>query len=435
MATTATTAGAAAPASTTETTATKKGPKAHHVSGIPEARLKRLFDEGYINHSVHEATVEVKKKLAPYARADKALESGQEEQFDAAGKPILDDNKKPTFVPLTDARRKELTEFLQKNTEARSRLTEEQHALSRARIRFSEDSGRLLRDVIVFAIRELIRHAADNCMANSKVIIKRQHLQSEGAESLVCWPLIQRLPSWNTPPPEPVKKTEGDGEKPAVAPAAEEPASTVHRSDPFLYYINDMCSEFASPTNRDANHNAIVRTTTYTDPKTQEVSERQAIDRVQTGKYHSIRTSNDVKLFLSTLILEMFDLLSPLFQRQLDALRLKTIGEDVILSVIEPIMDVGLTATETLEYQRNSIPDPEVLKAVKAERAAARREKREPTDKRTDDQLPQVEQLVIRKTLTVQESRYVRLQAALEESRALWPSSGKSTDGDDATTE
>jgi hypothetical protein len=184
-----------------------KNAKCLHVSGIPDSRLRTGFDEDYINPTLTKKINEIKAKIDPFKRARKALEDKKEQQFKADGKPLLNDKKENTFVELTEARTTELKTLLETNAALINQLEEEHDALSAAKIRFSSDSMKVLRDVCVVIIDQLLEHSLANCRVVEDKMIQVHHAHSKGVEQLPIYPLICNLPSWKStrrPQPQPL---------------------------------------------------------------------------------------------------------------------------------------------------------------------------------------------------------------------------------------
>lgn len=414
-----TTATTTATPSTEATQPEVKTPKPRNVSGIPDSRVKRYFDEMYVNKEVHLRSEQVRAELAPFNRARNALDDGLEEQF-ANGKVVLDENRKVVKIPLGDARRVELKDFLTKRASDHIKLEQEHQALSRARTRFSEDAARKVRDISVLMVSQLLEHAAKNCLKVDKKIMQVSHLHAEGWQSLGCSPLWEKLPSWVNPPILASKKTKTGSDETAAA--AETTDDDSHKNKPsFVYYITEMCCDLTHPLKVDEHGEPVLVTVERKNEKTGAVVAQQSYDRQQDGPYALLRTSTQFKQYLSDLVFEFFGRIAPLIQLQLNVLKIKTIDSTVIMNVVQFIMTDGHPATEKLVYEQIDKPDPEVLRKVKLERKAARDEKREPNDKRKDTELPQVKVLDIRKEVVVDCPKYEQLCTALNEAQKLWP--------------
>ena len=404
--------------------------KNHNQSGFPETRLRNYLDKLYVNVEVTKRLNGLHEQYAPFQRADKALKDGKEEQFDAAGKPVLNENREVSYVALTDARRAALTTMLETNKARRAELEREMNALSHARIRFSDESGRVVRDVVYSMTRELLKHAFESCKLVDKKIIHVSHLHSAGVEKLNCFPLICNLNLWRNPP-SPPKKSTAEAETEAAATPESEAAAARGASPSFVYYLSAICSELTHPTKYDAQGNVVTKTVTKKS-EAGVVTTSTVVDKVMDGPYAALRTSTQIKDYLSDLIFEFFARISPLIQLQLNALKIKTIGSDVIMSVIQRIMVDGQQTTESLVYETVKRPDPEALKKIREERKKAKAENRPPADARTDEQLPQIDDLEITKKLVFNDKRYDAFIADLEELRKLWPAKGSASDEADA---
>lgn len=408
---------------------------------INDTRVIRYLNEQYINPSVSARVFEIKDLQEPFARAQRALKTGQEEQFDAAGKPLLNAAREPTFTPLTDARREALTKYLADNDATIKKYEEELTALQHARIRFSEETGRVVRDIVFVMIRELLTHAFDSCKLADKTIVQVSNVHAPGVEKLSCYPLIANLPKWRNPP-EAVKKhtkeeTAATPTQPAAAGAAqpaaaapaqpaaaavavEDEAESGRGASTFKHYITEICSEMTNPSKVNPDGTVVMKVVEKKDAAGV-VTKVNTVDRVTDGKYSGLRTATQFKDYMSDLIFDFFGRITPLIQRQLTVLGVKTINSEVVMSVVERIMLDGVVPTEELKYERVKTPQPEALKAVREERKKAKAEKREPTDKRTDAELPQVEELIITKVLNFNDAKYNAFTAELATLREAWP--------------
>jgi len=403
---------------------TVKEPKLHNPSGIPESRLKTYFDERYINKTVHDRMVIVEAELEPFENARKLLEAGNEPQLDAAGKQLIGDDKKGKVVPLTEARTKELTELRERNKERISKLEEEKNALSRARFRFSDDFGRVFRDVVVVMLRELIERGAERCQVVDKKIISVAMLHSDDARNMNCYPLIYNLPSWRNPPAPPVKKATAKEEE-AAAPVAAPEEDTGSRNAPsFVYYITEMCSELTHPTQYDAEGNAKTSVHENKDEKTGEVRVNRIVEKGE-SKYANLRTSTQFKEYMSALVFEFCAVVAPLVQRHMTALKIKTIQGQHLMSIVEMLMNVGNPVSDKLVYKRTSEVDPAALKKHKAElqaaKAAGAGEDRLKELDAALATLPKVEVLEITNEMQFEGTRYPEFLRRMELARRLWP--------------
>lgn len=403
-----------------------KEPKLHNPSGVPESRLKRYFDELYVNKKIHDRMVVVETELEPFENARKLLEAGVEPQLDAAGKQLVGDDKKGKTVPLTEARTKELTELRERNKDRINKLEEEKNALARARFRFSDDFGRVFRDVVVVWLRELIERGAERCQVVDKKIISVAMLHSDDARNMNCYPLVSNLPSWRNPPAPPVKKAAAKEEEVAAAPEVNPDEDANTRGTPsFVYYVTEMCSELTHPTQYDDKGVAKTSVHENKDEKTGDVRVNRIVEKGE-SKYANLRTSTQFKEYLSALVFEFCALVSPLVQRHMTALKIKTIQGQHLMSVIEMLMNVGNPINEELVYTRTPETDPVALKKYKEDLTAAKAsgpgsEDRVKALEATFASLPKIDVLEITKPMQFEGTRYPEFLRRLEVSKRLWP--------------
>lgn len=413
-----------------------KGPNVPHISGIHESRVQSTLGNTIVNRSIHARHLELKKEMAPFRALEKALETKKEHQYDANGEPMVDTaTGKDKLIDLTEAREAEIRAHLEANAESYTKLRNESDALSRARIRFSENVGNLVRDIVMAFIKELIEVCAKECIRRERKIMLIDMLHTVDATQLQYYRLIHNLPSWVNPPKQvTTRKKKSTPEDDAAAAAAAAVEASVKPPQPkpvagnepnFVHYIDDVIKGTFHPIVRDANGNAVINTTTNVDPATGVTRVHKSIERKSNGEYAALRTSQQLKEYLSKLVLEFMDRLSPLIQRQLQALKIKTVGESVIMSIVEMLMSDGVPVAESLKYSTSERPDPVELKKLKDERKAARAAGRDPTDTRTEAQLPKIVVVEISKELVFGSkdapNPFDALKVELAEARKLWP--------------
>lgn len=397
---------------------------------ISESRTARIFNNNFINPKISARVDEIRTILHPFTEAQKALDAGKEPQLDAAGKPVVGEDKQKQFVDLSDARRKELTDLLANSSEKRLQLNAELSGLQNARIRFAESSGALLRDIIVVWINEMLQHTMQQCQTVDKKIINVSHLHSGDTENLVTFPLVRNLPSWVNPPEAPKK---GAKAAESDAPAAPPSEDDNEKRPSLVYYITEMAAELTHPVVYNDDFTPRTQTVTSKDKDGNERSSEQVVKQ-QDGEFAALRTSTHIKEHISNLVLEFFARLSPLVQNHLRSRKVKTITEQVILDVIENIMNDGLPTTEELVYSREDRPDPEAVKRLKderrVEREKAKTENREPRALKSDDDLPKVSVQVVTKKLNVEGDRFQKLMDLIAAEKAKYPAAPPKADSE-----
>lgn len=391
---------------------------------FPETRTGRYLDSMYLNVEAEKRVVKLSAALQPFRRAQKALADKKETQYDAAGKPLLGADQKPKIIDLSEARVRELTTYLETNKDELFKLEDEMRALKAVSFHFSKNLAPVIRDVLEISTTEMITAAAEAALMDDKKIIDIGMLHKNSA-NLVCLPLFQNLPLWRSPPEPPAKKA-GD------APAAEEPAEPAEEAPEedngrasFTHYITEICSELARPTKVDAASGLPVC-------EIRLVKDKNGVEKLtrvivkSDSKYAKLRTKNTFKQYLNDLLFEFLASISPMLQQQLRALNVKTLTDDILLSVIEIIMRGGQTATESLIYSKTMAADPVAVADLKKRIKAAKDAKTEvPTTKEAD--LPKIEVTQITKQLTYADTRFDQFKAKLAVAASHWKKAAAET--------
>lgn len=391
--------------------------KPHEHSIFPETRTGRYLDSMYLNVEAEKRSLKLSALLLPFRRAQKALADKKETQYDAANKPLLGADQKPKIIDLSEARARELTALLENSKDELFKLEDEMRALKGVSFHFSKNLAPVIRDVLEIATTEMIVAAAEAALMDDKKIIDVSMLHKNAA-GLVCLPLFQNLPLWRSPPEPPAKKA-GD------APAAEEPVEPADEQAEedngrasFTHYITEICSELARPTKVDASTGLPVC-------EVRLVKDKNGVEKLtrvivkSDSKYAKLRTKNTFKQYLNDLLFEFLASISPMLQQQLRALDVKTLTDEILLSVIETIMRGGQTATERLVYSKVMAADPAAVADLKKRIKAAKDAKTEvPTTKEAD--LPKIEVTHITKQLVYTDTRFDQFKAKLAVAAAHW---------------
>lgn len=363
--------------------------------GLPDPRIHRLFDYGCVNNAIHTRSLEIKAELKPFTCAEKSLKDGHEVKLDEEGKVELDDAKKPVVSPLTDARAVELKALLAANATKIVQLKQEQTALSSARIRFSKNTSTRLRNVIDVIIYQLLELAFEKTFQEKKKFVTLEDLHTSGVAALPIFPLISSLESWKNPPV--VKKS------PAVAQDESEEPDTGADDDfapvSLNHYIYEMTRALANPVSYDSTGKPEIIQVEKVNKLTQAKEFISVTKHDETAKYYKMRCRKDVKTYLNNIILEFLARISPIVQRQLQSMDVKTVTEQIIMDTIDHMLLDGAPVKESLEYEKIQIPNPAEVEKLRAEVNLAQKEKREATDKRKEDELPKIEGVRIKKTL------------------------------------
>jgi len=305
----------------------KKSKNVTHVP-ISESRARKIMDDKGVNRDVSTEIKQLKKKLEPYDKEEKALKEGKEIQCDVTGKPLVLD-KQPATIPLSEQRKKEFEDRQAKFAPERKKIESRLKSLSSAKIRFSENVSWALCAILEEMVNEMLVYAIKGCIIKERKIIHIEHLQSKGSDKLLIYPLIKDLHSWQHPPVV-VEQTKEE--------KAEPKAKVEKTGDSLAYYIQEICRELTRPTKRDSAGNPILF-----DKKNKKGGVVKSVVRDEEGEFSKIRMSTELKEYISHLLLEFIARLDPLLQLELQTVKIKTISKEILMHVIKMIMVDGCT--------------------------------------------------------------------------------------------
>lgn len=402
---------------------------------ISAARARRHIDKLNLNAVLDKLIGEQKSQLAPYKIAKSRLESGKAPHWvekEVDGKKV----RVEELFPLTDSERtaaqKVVTDFESAEPPAKSlayTLEAKVAALSRERTRFSNEASIVLSIICDELVQQLVEHTMNRVLAAKKKIIQISHLHESGVEALSLYPLIKSLPSFTATASKlandlrlevakstlamhlaqaekefkkkynvhvPKKKKDVPAvEAPAAEQAPEPVAEEAHDADvdeeepgdsktSFKFYVHQVCKELVK---RDA-------------------------------KYKAVRVSTEIRGYLSDLLIEFIQRISPLVLLTANSMKNKTVNDVAILRTVESLLIDGHSAVETVELQPAKIPDPAVVKAEIAKRDEEKKAGRE--YKINLEAMPKVDGFAAFRTITYKDSGYAALAVKVNEKLAIY---------------
>ncbi len=424
---------AATPAVASVVTPTKTRIQTNKAIGvsISAARTRRHIDKLNLNFTIDSLIGELKALLAPYKLAEKQLETGQitkQVEKKVEGKPKMVDGKlKPAedkikivdeVFDLTEAERASAQKVINELAADVPVWESKIAALSRERTRFSSEASIVLSIICDELIQQVVGHTMDRVLAAKKKIIQVVHLHEPGIEALSLYPLIAPLPTFKATADKLAKtaqeekmastlaaalaKAEKDFKKKyeVKTPKKKEVAPPVASADPepvenddvecqdcktsFRFYVQQVCNELR---NRDA-------------------------------KYKYVRISTDIRAYLSDLLIEFIQRISPLISLTANSMKNKTVNDVAIMRTIEKLLIDGHTPVEKVNMTPAQIPDPAVVKAEVAKRDEEKKAGRE--YKIEVDKIPKVSGFIAYRNVSFPTSGYDVLAARVAEKIAVY---------------
>lgn len=233
-------------------------------------------------------------------------------------------------------------------------------SLSRERTRFSNEAAIVLSITCDELTQQLAEHTMNRVLLCKKKIIQISHLHESGIEALSLYPLIKTLPSFVKTSAEfarieqedktaallaaalaqaekdfkkkyevtaPKKKKEAEPEAtPEAVETDEEDVADSKTS--FRFYVHQVC-----------------KTVTARDPK-----------------FADVRVSTAIRGYLSDLLVELIQRISPLVLLTANSMKNKTVNDVAILRTIEFLLIDGHKQLETIDVNATKVQDPAALK-------------------------------------------------------------------------
>lgn len=340
-----------------------KTPKAKKLvsAGISSARTRRHIDRLGINLPIELELVKYKKNLDALKHAEALI----------AAKKVTEavtvevDGKNKTEQRTRDATAEELAAAAEAvRTLSATKSDNKMHvtALSRERTRFSNESAAVLSFVCEEIVDSLVEHTMDAAIADSKVTIQVAHLHSAGVEALPLAPLFSSLPKFKSTAAKYAKAAE-DAAKTALVESTAAATEKKFRERYASYLPKEQKVAKAKPTKpTDA-----AETDDAADNK---VSFKfyvvHACDRLKASEKYAgknIKISNDIKTYLSDLIIEFIGRVANLVVLTVNSMKNTTVTDVAIMRTIEALLIDGHKPTESIQFSIGDIKDPAFIEA------------------------------------------------------------------------
>jgi hypothetical protein len=375
---------------------------------ISAARVRRHIDKLNLNSALDIMTHELKVSINSYKAAAADVEAG-----------------KLTGDALTAA--KDLMAATDIDTLERKMV-----ALSRERIRFSNEAAVVLAIICDEMVQQLAGAAMNHILATKKKIIYVQHLHEAGVEKLSLYPLFKTLPSFSAQAVAIAKATADDqratalkealtqGEKDFkkkynVRVARKKVDPDAAKSEVKPEAVAEVAAEAEKPEAKEEDEDSDSDSKTsfkfYVDKVCKELVRREP-------KYSAIRVSTKIKVYLSDLVVEFIQRISPLVHLTAHLMKNKTINDIAILKTVEALLLDGHTGVETIELKECEVVDAEKLKAEQTKQAEEKKEGRE--YKFNVDDLPKVSGFTAVRTLTYPTAKFNDLNAVVQQKLKLF---------------
>lgn len=381
-------------------------PKAKKVvaAGISAARVRRWLDKLGINLIIENELAPHKKELDALKQAEALIESKKITEI------IVEvvDGKNKSKPRTRDATAEELAAAAERVKALN--VNKENHkmhvtALSRERTRFSDESAPVLSFVCEEMIDSLVKHTMDAAIADGKVTIQVAHLHSAGVEALPLYPLFSTLPKFKATAGK-LGKANEDAAKLALVESAVAAAEKKWREQYASYLPKEPKVAKAKPTKP-------VEAAETSDDADNKVSFKFYVTHAcgkfkADEKYSKIKISNDIKTYLSDLVIEFIQRIASLVVLTVKSMKNTTVTDGAIMRTIEALLIDGHKPADSIAFHEEQIKDPAFIKEEAAKR------KLDPAYK-VNTEVPLVTGLMATKTTVYATSYYDTLAAKVAE--------------------
>ena len=248
-----------------------------------------------------------------------------------------------------------------KDTERVNDFERRIEALRGQRRNISVASARILSIVCNELARQLLCHGMDQ-LKDGRGLVTVKHLHSPGFENLNTYPLFRTLNKWTT--------------EEAALRAAEQTAARdaeIARLTKELTRANKKLGKDQDDAQDAAQAPEEVNAEITTDEDDDEsgvVNFRTYIGHLYTRlkseeKYSNVRCANNVREYLSDIVVEFLDRISPMFNIMLNATKEHTISDRIVLSVLQILLTDGQTVEESFEFRETKVDHPDDRKKTK----------------------------------------------------------------------
>ena len=388
-----------------------KTPKAKKLvfAGITAPRIRRHIDRLGINAAIELELVKYRKQLNDLKSAlalvtDKKVTESVTVEVD--GKNKTEQRTRDATADEIAAAEKVVAEL------SLTKADNEMHAvaLSRERTRFSSEAAPVLSFVAEEMIDSLIEHAMDAAIAEKKVTIQVAHLHSAGVEKLPLYPLFKSLPKFASTAAKFAKEA-SDAHMAAVVENAVAAAEKALRAQ----YASFLPKEQKVAKVKQAKPEIVTETEDTTDNKVSfkfyvvHASDKLKASEKYAGK--NIKISNDIKTYLSDLVIEFLERVSNLAMLTVASMKNSTVNDSAIMRTIEQLLIDGHKSVDAIAFSIEDIKDPAFIKAE------ADKRKQNPAYK-VNTEVPLVKGLIADKTTTYPTSYYSVLAASVADKLA-----------------
>jgi hypothetical protein len=366
-------------------------------SFIPGIRIKRLLDKNVVNREVSAKIGALKRELSPHLCNISKLEKG-EPKLDTDGKKELDQNKKPIFIELDPERKAKVASEIKAFEPRANQIHEEIKALSNIKIRFNSDVHALLGFYYDEIVRELLIHGLESAKKTDKKMVYISNIRSEGVELLPCYPLISSLPSWIHPPKEALKP---EGERKSLS-----------------FFVEQLCKLYTRPIKLGQDGKPLTEVVTKTRKDGTQYTQVAKV-KDKDGQYANIKTRDDLRAYISQLLVELTGRLGSFIQIYLakkDIGKMRTVPESLVDKIFELLLNDGQSFTEELVYARKDIPDPDVVATEKKKAIEAKNN----GQVYKSPELPTINVLTITKTVKFNDDKFKKFQSGLTTRLDAW---------------
>jgi histone H3/H4 len=412
------------PAESTEVASQKTRTQTSKAIGvsISSARVRRHIDKLNLNSVIDQMINELKSRLAPYKTAKSQLETGKTTHMveytkkNAKGedvKKLVEESR-----DITESERTAATKLVADMEAGVPAIESQIAALSRERTRFSNEASIVLSIVCDETVQQLVEHAMDRALAAKKKIIQVPHLHEAGVEKLSLFPLIKNLPSF-VATADKLAKTAQEESAAAILAAALTKAE------------KDFKKKYEIKTPKKKKEPEVAQTEEVVEPAADEedpsdskTSFKFYVHQVckelvkRDEKFKAIRISTDIRTYLSNLLVEFIQRVSPLVLLMSSSMKNKTVNDVAILKAVECLLIDGHHAVESVEVKPAQVHDPVALKAELAKRDEEKKAGRE--YKVVLDSIPKIDGFVAVRTIKYPTSGYSALEKKVQKKISLY---------------
>jgi len=232
-------------------------------------------------------------------------------------------------------------------------------ALRSERRHISASASRILSVVCNDMVRQLLCHGMDQ-LKDGHGLVTIKHLHTPGFEKLGAYPLFRTLQSWASQETT-IRITEQMAARDTEIARLTKELNRANKrlgkdADAGAAEEEDEDMEDAAEEVDDEDSN-VVNFRTYVGHLYNRLK--------QDPKYAPARCANKVREYLSDLIVEFLDRVSPMFSIMLATNRTHTVSDRVVLSVLQMLLTDGQTVEETFAFRETKVDHPDDRKKTK----------------------------------------------------------------------